>query len=90
MNLLSNASKFTPEEGTITLRVIAEENTISVSVSDTGVGIRREDLERIFQPFAPISRPTYVKSTGLGLSLTKGLVEAHGGRISAESSGKGK
>ena len=90
MNLLSNAAKFTPEGGTIKLSVKDEEGVVKVQVCDTGIGIRREDLERVFEPFAAIQKPTYIKGTGLGLSVTKGLVEAHGGRIWAESEGEGK
>jgi len=89
MNLLSNAVKYTPE-GEIILRVKAMEDAIEVQVSDTGIGIKKEDLPRIFEPFAAIKKPTYVKGAGLGLSITKGLVEAHGGRIWAESAGEGK
>jgi signal transduction histidine kinase len=59
-------------------------------VSDTGIGIRKEDLPRAFEPFAAIQKPTYVKGAGLGLSVSKGLVEAHGGRIWADSQGEGK
>jgi PAS domain S-box-containing protein len=90
VNLLSNASKFTSEGGNITIHVIEQADVIKVQVSDTGIGIRPEDLERIFQPFASIQKDNYIKGTGLGLSITKGLVEAHGGKISAESAGEGK
>jgi len=90
MNLLSNASKFTPEEGQITIQAEEDADTITVQVSDTGIGIRKEDLKRVFKPFAAISKPSYDKGTGLGLSVTKGLVEAHGGKIWAESPGEGK
>lgn len=90
MNLLNNASKFTPEGGDVKLRVEEQEESIQIQVSDTGMGIGKEDLERIFEPFAAIEKPTYVKGTGLGLSVTRGLVEAHGGRIWAESLGEGK
>ena len=90
MNLLSNANKYTPEGGDATLRVQEKEGAIQVQVSDTGIGIREEDLHRVFDPFAAIKKPTYIKGTGLGLSVTKGLVEAHGGRIWAESPGEGK
>jgi len=90
VNLLSNASKFTPENGEITLRVEEREDAILIRVSDTGIGIKKEDLERVFQPLASIEKPTYVKGTGLGLSITKSLVEAHGGKIWAESAGEGK
>jgi PAS domain S-box-containing protein len=90
MNLLSNAAKFTPQGGTIKLSVKDEEDIVEVQVSDTGIGINKEDLQRVFEPFATIQKPTYIQGTGLGLSVTKGLVEAHGGRIWAESEGEGK
>ena len=90
MNLLNNASKFTPEGGGIRLIVRENKQTIVVKVADTGIGIREEDLPRVFEPFAAIKKPTYIKGTGLGLSVTKGLVEAHMGRIWAESPGEGK
>jgi signal transduction histidine kinase len=89
-NLLSNASKFSPEGGGITVSVKDDADTIQVQVSDNGMGIRKEDLKRVFEPFAAIEKPTYVKGTGLGLSVSKGLVEAHGGKIWAESPGEGK
>lgn len=89
-NLLNNACKFTPEKGDVILRVVEEENIIRVQVSDTGIGIKKEDLERVFQPFASIRKPEYFKGTGIGLSVTKGLVEAHGGKIWAESPGEGR
>jgi len=89
-NLLSNACKFTPEHGEIKIRVSEEAENIKVQISDNGIGIRKGDLERVFQPFAAIQKPNHVKGTGLGLVLTKGLVEAHGGRIWAESAGEGK
>jgi signal transduction histidine kinase len=90
VNLLSNASKFAPESGKITLIANDSEEIIQVQVSDNGIGIKPEDLERIFQPFALILKPSYFRGTGLGLSITRGLVEAHGGKISAESGGLGK
>ena len=63
---------------------------VVVEVSDSGIGIRSEDVNRVFEPFANIKKPTYIKGTGLGLSVSKGLLEAHGGKISAESAGEGK
>mgnify|MGYP001070808596 CR=1 FL=1 len=89
-NLLNNAVKFTPEGGTVTLRAVEEEKEVRVQVSDTGIGIRREDLSRVFEPFAAIKKPSYIKGTGLGLSLTKRLVEAHEGNIWVESLGEGR
>jgi PAS domain S-box-containing protein len=90
MNLLSNAIKFSPEGSDVTLRVKEEMDIVKVEVSDKGIGIRKENLARVFEPFSAIEKPTYVKGTGLGLSITKGLVEAHGGKIWAESEGEGK
>lgn len=90
MNLLSNANKFTPEEGGISVIVEDTNGEIRTTISDTGIGIRKEDINRIFEPFSSIKKPTYIKGTGLGLSVTKGLVEAHGGRIIVNSQGEGK
>lgn len=65
---------------------------LEISVSDTGIGIEQEDIERIFNPFeqADSSKSKRYQGTGLGLSLTKRLVELHGGSIRAESEGEGK
>jgi signal transduction histidine kinase len=66
--------------------------SVEISVSDSGIGIKQEDLERIFKPFEQVdcSSSRKYQGTGLGLSLTKKLVELHGGRIWAESEGEGK
>ncbi|MBA3029037.1 MAG: HAMP domain-containing protein [Desulfobacteraceae bacterium] len=103
-NLLSNAVKFTPKGGTVTLSagilngksshetMVLNEQTpqvMKISVSDTGIGIEEEDLDRIFNAFEQVenSRSRKYQGTGLGLSLTKRLVELHGGKIWAESRG---
>jgi signal transduction histidine kinase len=97
-NLLSNAVKFTPDGGSIYVR-LALENGVSpgppglrFSVIDTGVGLKTLDLERIFEPFeqADNSAGRKFQGTGLGLALTKKMVELHGGRIWAESEGEGQ
>jgi signal transduction histidine kinase len=95
-NLLSNAVKFTPEGGRITLtaRQLADETghpKIQISVTDTGIGIEQADRERIFQPFEQAETQAHRKhaGTGLGLSLSRELVQMHGGRIWAESAGPG-
>lgn len=89
-NLLDNAFKFTPEGGAITVRARNEGDRIEVAVSDTGIGVKREDLERVFEPFAAIEKTTYVKGAGLGLSVSKQIIEAHGGKIWVHSDGEGK
>jgi len=89
MNLLQNASKFSPRGGSIIVRVEEEVSTVTISVTDNGIGIEKKDLGRVFEPFAAIPKPSYFKGSGLGLSLTKRLVETHGGKIWATSGGIG-
>jgi two-component system sensor histidine kinase GlrK len=87
-NLLSNAVKYTEAEGTITVRATKTATGIAVSVADTGAGIPKEDLPRIFTKFYQARNAK--KGTGIGLALVKHLVEAHKGRVSVESElGKG-
>jgi PAS domain S-box-containing protein len=89
MNLLQNANKFSPNGGSIVVRVEEDVGTVTISVTDNGIGIDKKDLGRVFEPFAAIPKPTYFKGSGLGLSLAKRLVEAHGGKIWATSTGVG-
>ena len=92
-NLLSNAVKFTPDGGTISLEARnADGQGVQITVSDTGIGLPEADLERIFKPFeqGDNSAGRKYQGTGLGLSLTRKMVELHGGRIWAESEGRGK
>jgi signal transduction histidine kinase len=86
-NLLSNAVKFTPEAGAVTVGARAAEEGLAIWVQDTGVGIAPEDQERIFREFeqADNSLGRQHQGTGLGLALTRKLVELHGGRVWVES-----
>jgi anti-sigma regulatory factor (Ser/Thr protein kinase) len=86
-NLLSNAVKFTPDGGTITVTSGRENSHVRVDVRDTGRGIAPEDRDRIFEEFrqARGGSDQGSEGTGLGLSLTKALVELHHGTISVES-----
>ncbi|MFC2056298.1 ATP-binding protein [Chloroflexota bacterium] len=83
-NLLGNAVKFTPEGGTVTLKVTEADNDILVEVMDTGIGILPEELPKLFTDFY---RGVRVDATGagLGLSISKKIIEAHGGKIWVES-----
>ena len=82
-NLLSNAVKFTPENGTVTFSAHREKHEVIFAVEDTGPGVAEELRERIFEEFFQISGNQ--EGTGLGLALSKRLVELHGGRIWLES-----
>jgi signal transduction histidine kinase len=115
-NILSNAAKFTPDGGSITLKALlatpengyfltrsgqkikppgsngSKQPCVFFSVTDTGIGLKPDEIERIFSPFEQGDNSASRKyhGTGLGLSLSKRLVEIHGGRIWAESEGTGK
>jgi signal transduction histidine kinase len=86
-NLISNGIKFTPSGGRVTISAQVLEDQLEIRVSDTGIGIPREDLPRLFQEFEQVSAQGdgRVAGSGLGLALTKRLVELHGGSVSVES-----
>ena len=92
LNLLSNAIKFTPKGGTIFVNVIGEGNNVKISVKDTGIGIKEEHLDLVFDRFRQVDK-SFTRNhegSGIGLSLVKSLVEMNGGRISLLSEyGKG-
>ena len=82
-NLLSNALKFTPANGKVNLQTSSSSDTIQISITDSGIGIPDTLQERVFQRFGPAGRPgtRNEKSTGLGLSIVKTIVEKHGGKV---------
>ena len=84
-NLVHNALKFTPELGTVTLRAHRESDAVIVQVSDTGIGIKSEELPTIFQPYRRGTLRQPREGVGLGLFIAQSLVRAHGGRIEVES-----
>jgi len=89
INVLRNANKFTPEEGTIEITVEPSESYVQISIKDSGIGLSEEDIGKLFKPFPFIQHEVEVSSTGLGLAISKGIVDMHNGEIWAESEGKG-
>ncbi len=88
-NLLSNAIKFTPEGGSIAIRVVPHGDGAAVTVCDTGRGIRPEDRTRLFQKFSRIESGARQEGTGLGLYIVRAIVEAHGGQVSVDGAAAG-
>lgn len=89
VNLIDNAVKFSKRNTPIEIRAYYTGGEVSVSVSNLGVGIPEEDLEKVFDKFYRVRRREEIGGTGLGLSICKGFVEAHGGRIWAQNHPKG-
>ena len=92
LNLLGNATKFTPDEGKLKIEAVKKGGWCHVSVIDNGVGINKEDQKRIFEPFRQLDNPLTGEKggAGLGLAVAKQIIEKHGGKIWVESEyGKG-
>ncbi len=90
MNLLTNALKYSPKESPVMISARREENTILISVQDYGQGIAAEDIPHLFERFYRTQRARGTEGIGLGLYITRMLVEAHGGELTVESApGKG-
>jgi signal transduction histidine kinase len=84
-NLVGNAVKFTPAQGRVEVTARSENEHVEVAVADTGPGIAADDLEKIFQEFEQTMEGKQAEGTGLGLPLSRKLIELHGGRLWAES-----
>ncbi|MDX2272141.1 MAG: hybrid sensor histidine kinase/response regulator [Cyanobacteriota bacterium] len=86
-NLLSNAIKYTPEQGSITIKILADADWVRMTIQDTGLGIPERDLPHIFEKFYRVNSEKHaqVEGTGLGLSIVKAIVDQHQGKIEVES-----
>ena len=94
INLIGNSLKFTPEGGSVMVGITLQETMAVVSITDSGIGIKKEDESKLFQKFGVLD-PEYakehnIKSTGLGLYICKSLIDLHGGKIWAHSEGENK
>ncbi len=87
LNLMTNAIKFTPEGGTVGVKLIEKQSGIIVKVFDTGIGISKENIEKLAKPFEQVTEDAakQTEGTGLGLALSKSLVELHGGKFKIDS-----
>ena len=83
-NLITNAMRATPAAGTITVSAAARGDEVAISVNDTGAGIPRDYLPRIFEPFVQVPHAP-VGGAGLGLTISRRIVESHGGRLTVQS-----
>ena len=91
-NLLGNARKYSPSGGTITLTAAEVDGAVEIAITDQGLGIPADAVPRLFERFSRVdnSDRREIRGTGLGLAIVKSLVEAHGGRVWAESAGLGR
>lgn len=90
VNLIDNALKYSPDDSSIEIKAFRNKGLLQIAIKDYGCGIPHEDLKRVFEKFYRVERSQRVLGTGLGLCISKGIVEAHGGQITVESAlGKG-
>jgi len=95
-NLLSNAINYTPVKGNIWIKLEEIEDFIEISIKDTGIGLTKSEIKKLFIKFSRIERgleekkDIVLKGTGLGLYISKGIVELYDGKIWAESTGRNK
>jgi len=89
VNLVDNAVKYSPADTPIGIRAYVDQGQVVIEVSDEGVGIPSDELERVFDKFYQIQQKSDSGGTGLGLSISKGIVELHGGRIRAANRPEG-
>ncbi len=91
-NLMNNAVRFTPQCGKVSVSVLQNKNEVRVLIKDSGIGIPRQELEKIFDEFYQVEDHLrrHMGGMGLGLSIARGLLKLHNGRIWAESPGEGK
>jgi len=85
LNILDNAIKYTPQGGKVVISVTKENNFVRIKVSDTGSGIPEKEISHIFDRFYQVDKSCYKGGFGLGLSIARSIVEAHNGKIEAES-----
>ena len=90
-NLVDNAVKYTPEEGTVKVSLDADHQNVFISVADTGIGIPEDEVNRIFERFYRVdkTRDRETGGTGLGLAIAKNIVELHGGKCSVRNTKTG-
>ena len=85
-NVISNAIKFTPEGGSVEVALAQDGDRVSLTVTDTGMGMTAADIERLFEPFFRTDSAGEIQGTGLGLPIVKAIIEAHDGLISVAAS----
>jgi signal transduction histidine kinase len=85
VNLVRNAWQYTPEGGSVSVRLYEQDGQLELDVADTGIGISKEDQEELFTRFYRVERATEVRGIGLGLYVSKAIIESHGGEIRVSS-----